>query len=145
MVSLGTLLGGLASIATGINAGGQVVGDAYSSGPVCPFLYSNGAMIDLNTLIDPVLGLDVIRSIRYQQFRADCSVRLWSTRLRQPRSSDARSRTFDHAAPRCRCHRIAGICLATRADDIECSAKPISEPIEPRGFVRVAFLLDGIQ
>ena len=49
-------LGGLASIATGINAGGQVVGDAYSSGPVCPFLYSNGAMIDLNTLIDPSSG-----------------------------------------------------------------------------------------
>ena len=58
---LGTLGGPLAdySLAYGINDSGQVVGfsqiDA-SQGTGSPFIYSNGVMQDLNSLIDPASG-----------------------------------------------------------------------------------------
>ncbi len=62
MTDLGTHRGGSNSYALGINASGQVVGFAdtgpgvivYRGDPA--FLYSNGTMADLNTLVDPVSG-----------------------------------------------------------------------------------------
>ncbi len=51
VTDLGTLPGGTASEATGINASGQVVGYADTSdGNYHAFLYSNGTMADLGTL-----------------------------------------------------------------------------------------------
>jgi probable HAF family extracellular repeat protein len=58
MTNLGTL-GGDFSDALAINAGGQIVGDAYISGSdhvQHAFLYSDGAMTDLNNLIAPSSG-----------------------------------------------------------------------------------------
>jgi probable HAF family extracellular repeat protein len=52
MTDLGTLPGGSSSIAHGINDSGQVVGWADTSGGNWhAFLYSNGAMADLNALV----------------------------------------------------------------------------------------------
>jgi len=59
MTALGTL-GGPDSVAYGINDSGQVVGYSWTTGPIAPppvsapidaFLYSNGTMIDLNSLL----------------------------------------------------------------------------------------------
>ncbi|MGD0519249.1 MAG: PEP-CTERM sorting domain-containing protein [Thermoguttaceae bacterium] len=57
ITDLGTL-GGTDSHALGINASGQVVGYAYTTGNAAyhAFLYSGSTMIDLNTLIDPLSG-----------------------------------------------------------------------------------------
>ena len=67
MLDLGTL-GGIGTIAFGINKSGQVVGktttqtlqalDAFLnvSGDEHAFLYSDGKMTDLNTMIDPASG-----------------------------------------------------------------------------------------
>jgi probable HAF family extracellular repeat protein len=57
MTDIGAPAGFPYSAAMDINAGGQVVGycTSYSS-PDRAFLYSNGAMADLNTLIDPASG-----------------------------------------------------------------------------------------
>ena len=56
--------------ATSINAAGQVVGfsgpndeDGYA------FLYSNGAMVDLNALLDPASGWTLISRQGHQRFR----------------------------------------------------------------------------
>lgn len=74
MVDLGTL-GGTQSNAVGINSFGQVVGDAYSTnskylyGVPKPnyidhaFLYTNGAMVDLNDYISSGLGIDLIQAV----------------------------------------------------------------------------------
>ena len=59
MQDLGTL-GGAVSLGLAVNALGQVVGFSYvtlSSGTPHAFLYSNGKMTDLNTLIDPQSSL----------------------------------------------------------------------------------------
>jgi probable HAF family extracellular repeat protein len=56
LTDLGTL-GGSNSWAYGINSAGQVVGDSITaSGADHAFLYSNGTMTDLNSLIDPRSG-----------------------------------------------------------------------------------------
>ncbi len=57
MTDLGTLPGFSESQANGINDGGQVVGWAYADdGTNRAFLYNNGKMTDLNTLIDLASG-----------------------------------------------------------------------------------------
>ena len=57
LTSLGTL-NEVSSYPQGINDSGQVVGEAYTTGVSSrAFLYENNKMIDLNTLIDPSLGL----------------------------------------------------------------------------------------
>ena len=56
LTALGTL-GGPGSSAFGINSSGQVVGYADISGNYShAFLYGNGTMTDLNSLIDPASG-----------------------------------------------------------------------------------------
>lgn len=55
MQSLGTL-GGSSSSANAINDLGQVVGWSLTVGETHAFLYSDGTMLDLNKLIDPMLG-----------------------------------------------------------------------------------------
>ncbi len=51
--TLPALAGATYSLPLGINNAGQVVGAAAINGAYEPFLYSNGATINLNTLIDP--------------------------------------------------------------------------------------------
>ncbi|MDQ1920869.1 DUF3466 family protein [Massilia pseudoviolaceinigra] len=60
MTDLGTL-GGRRSYANAVNLGGQVVGrsDSAGDGDSLGFLYEGAGLIDLNTLIDPVLGYTV--------------------------------------------------------------------------------------
>ena len=54
---LGTL-GGADSFGIGINDSGQVIGySSLAGGGIHAFLYSSGQMMDLNTLIDPSLGI----------------------------------------------------------------------------------------
>jgi probable HAF family extracellular repeat protein len=55
MVDLGTL-GGFESIAYGINSTGQVVGQSDGRG----FLWSQGTMTDLNDLVGPLTGWEII-------------------------------------------------------------------------------------
>ncbi len=61
MSDLGTLPGDNETIATGINASGQVVGSSRRSGPARAFVWSDGLMSDLNSLIPPDSGW-VLRS-----------------------------------------------------------------------------------
>lgn len=59
MIDLGAMLPGLGSEANGINDRGQVVGDAVDwgwPGSVRAFLYSDGEMRYLNSLVDPASG-----------------------------------------------------------------------------------------
>jgi probable HAF family extracellular repeat protein len=51
---LGSL--GTSSYAYGINDSGEVVGYSYVNGEMHAFLYKNGVMLDLNSLIDPSSG-----------------------------------------------------------------------------------------
>ena len=54
IVDLGTLAGDATSQATGINAAGQIVGTSCSASGSCrAFLWQNGVMVDLNTLVSP--------------------------------------------------------------------------------------------
>jgi probable HAF family extracellular repeat protein len=58
--NLGTL-GGTCSTAHGINNSGQVVGQSEkSNGPVVGYLWEDDVMQDLNDLIDPASGWDLI-------------------------------------------------------------------------------------
>jgi probable HAF family extracellular repeat protein len=61
MIDLGTLGGATSSsIGKAINNHGQIVGSASSLSPSDPtgaFIYSNGQMTNLNSLIDPSLGI----------------------------------------------------------------------------------------
>ena len=56
------------SFAEGINDLGDVVGYTDDFG----FLYANGKMIDLNTLIDPSLGVILMKGRGYQRLRSNC-------------------------------------------------------------------------
>jgi len=62
VTDLGTLAGDCASQAFAINSGGQVVGQSYScvSNTVRTFLWESGSMVDLNTLIPPNSGFQLI-------------------------------------------------------------------------------------
>jgi probable HAF family extracellular repeat protein len=53
MTDLGTLSGDTNSSASSINATGQIVGSSQSDTTTRAFLYEDGKMYDLNTLIDP--------------------------------------------------------------------------------------------
>jgi probable HAF family extracellular repeat protein len=60
LTDLGTLAGDSSSSANSINDSGQIVGVSQSDAAMRAFLYENGRMYDLNTLIDPaspLLGL----------------------------------------------------------------------------------------
>jgi probable HAF family extracellular repeat protein len=60
LTDLGTLTGDSSSSANSINDGGQIVGVSQSDTAMRAFLYQNGRMYDLNTLIDsasPLLGV----------------------------------------------------------------------------------------
>jgi probable HAF family extracellular repeat protein len=63
MTDLGTL-GGAYSVANGINDNGQVVGGSYASGgsTLRPFLYENGVMYDLNSLVVPDSSWELTRA-----------------------------------------------------------------------------------
>ena len=62
VLDLGTLGGG-ASEATGINIHGQIVGNSYTSNMrIHAFLYSDGVLYDLNTMIDPSLGWELLHA-----------------------------------------------------------------------------------
>src|SRR5262249_23693630 len=61
MVDLGTL-GGDDSEAWGINDLGQVVGDAQLDRGYSAFIYADGKMTDLNSLIPPDTGLHLLRA-----------------------------------------------------------------------------------
>lgn len=57
LTDLGTL-GGIFSAASGINAAGQIVGASQNArGDYVPFLYENGRMIDLSTLVRGFIDL----------------------------------------------------------------------------------------
>ena len=58
MTDLGTLAAYYNSDALGVNANGQAVGLAYNYADIfsSAFLYTNGTLTDLNTLIDPSSG-----------------------------------------------------------------------------------------
>lgn len=62
MTDLGTL-GGTESIAYSINNSGQIVGNSETSNSVAPFLYSNGQMINLNSLIASNSGWQIRSAI----------------------------------------------------------------------------------
>lgn len=63
MTNLGTLGGtGIASDALGINDLGQVVGRSYTDSSERGFLYTGGAMLDLNALVDPTLGWTIFEA-----------------------------------------------------------------------------------
>jgi probable HAF family extracellular repeat protein len=62
MMDLGTL-GGLSSVGASVNNSGQVTGESTTAaGDNHAFLYSNGTMQDLNDLIDPTLGITLLRA-----------------------------------------------------------------------------------
>ena len=64
-VDLGTLPGDCFSQAFAINSEGQVVGQSFScaSNTVRTFLWENGSMVDLNALIPPGSGLQLVEAI----------------------------------------------------------------------------------
>jgi probable HAF family extracellular repeat protein len=60
MTDLGLLPGGTHSVANGINDLGEIVGQANNSTAERAFLYANGGMVDLNSLISPSSGWDLV-------------------------------------------------------------------------------------
>jgi probable HAF family extracellular repeat protein len=65
MTDLGTLPGRISSVAYGINNADQVVGvSKLDEGGTHPFLYSGGVMRDLNTLIPPNSGWELIEAVK---------------------------------------------------------------------------------
>jgi probable HAF family extracellular repeat protein len=58
MTDLGSISGFTHSSAADINNAGQIVGEVFSGGGSRPhaFVYTDGSMLDLNTLIDPTSG-----------------------------------------------------------------------------------------
>jgi len=63
MTDLGTLTGDVSSSGDGINDWGQVVGGSYSaSGGSRAYIWQNGVMTDLNTLIPPNSPLDLLEA-----------------------------------------------------------------------------------
>jgi len=67
MIDLGTL-GGLVTVGRGVNAAGQVIGTSTlpNSSTSQPFLYTNGVMVNLNTLVPGLSNIDV-SSIRLNE------------------------------------------------------------------------------
>ena len=86
MLDLATL-GGLNSYSYNVGAGGQVVGASeveITSDDTHAFLYTSGSgMVDLNTLIDPLSGWELLDASRHQRRRADH--RTGADRWRVPR------------------------------------------------------------
>jgi probable HAF family extracellular repeat protein len=64
MQDLGTL-GGAFSSASGINASGQIVGNASTTGDVAnhAFLYTGGSMYDVNSLIASTSGWEIVNAV----------------------------------------------------------------------------------
>jgi probable HAF family extracellular repeat protein len=60
MQDLGTLPGDTLSEALGINDAGQIVGESFNASSARAFIYENGKMTDLNTLIPPSSGLYLV-------------------------------------------------------------------------------------
>jgi len=60
LIALGLLPGGNQSFAYGINNSGEVVGQANTSNGNQAFLYSDGSIVNLNTLIDSSLGWNLL-------------------------------------------------------------------------------------
>ena len=61
MIDLGTL-GGTTSTATGVNASGQVVGNStLANGSKQPFFFSNGVMVNVNSLVPGLSNVDATR------------------------------------------------------------------------------------
>jgi probable HAF family extracellular repeat protein len=75
---LGTLPGDMDSYAEGMNDAGQVTGHSDSSTASRAFLYSNSVMMDLNSLINPGLGITLTdagdRRDRYRCRRSPASL-----------------------------------------------------------------------
>ena len=86
MLDLATL-GGLNSYSYNVGAGGQVVGASeveITSDDTHAFLYTSGSgMVDLNTLIDPLSGWELLDASAHQRRRADH--RTGADRWRVPR------------------------------------------------------------
>jgi probable HAF family extracellular repeat protein len=61
MKDLGVLPGDLASLAVSINNLGQVLGSSGGPSGSSSFLYSNGVMKNLNSLIDPNSGWNIVQ------------------------------------------------------------------------------------
>jgi probable HAF family extracellular repeat protein len=88
MQDLGVPPGGFFSEAFGVNNAGQVVGAFASPDPVGSehaFLFSDGSAIDLNTTIDPTLGLTLMESTDIN----DLGQIVASARLRDGRGAHA--------------------------------------------------------
>jgi probable HAF family extracellular repeat protein len=63
MTDLGTLSGDTSSSASSINDNGQIVGQSQGNSTSRAFLYENGQMYDLNSLIDPASPLKGVVSL----------------------------------------------------------------------------------
>ena len=71
MIDLGTLGGG-SSYAYGVNDSGEIVGYSWlANGGQSAFLYDDGTMLDLNSLLPSNSGWDLLDGLWNQRFRAD--------------------------------------------------------------------------
>ena len=69
MIDLGTLGGG-SSYAYGVNDSGEIVGYSYlADGGQHAFLYDDGTMLDLNSLIPANSGWDLLEAYGINDFR----------------------------------------------------------------------------